>query len=277
MKRNVRLKPLLHTLLVGLAGCCLYTSCTAETDVPDKRYVLTFRRNLVTDPSDVKHDSGEPVVDPLALINVDDGTLQELPEFPVNALEARVINGWPSLTWSPDSQYVLYVASIDHPNREIYRADADGSNVVNLTNNPAADEMPTWSPDGQHIAFTSGRDTCGPDRDYIAEGRDDRMIGCARLYVMRPDGSDVRPLPLPEDGVRSISWSPDGQYLVVQVGSAPFAPEVLARVYVVSLDGSEMRKLIIHSLTGRQMGRISTSRRCQEIISYVRTAAGFGV
>ena len=29
--------------------------------------------------------------------------------------------------------------------------DADGSNQVNLTNNPATDSIPSWSPDGSKI------------------------------------------------------------------------------------------------------------------------------
>ena len=35
--------------------------------------------------------------------------------------------------------------------------DADGSNVVNLTNNNATDDAtPAWSPDGSKIAFRRG-------------------------------------------------------------------------------------------------------------------------
>ena len=41
-------------------------------------------------------------------------------------------------------------------NFEIYSMNADGSGQTRLTNNPAADGFPTWSPDGTRIAFVSG-------------------------------------------------------------------------------------------------------------------------
>jgi Tol biopolymer transport system component len=53
---------------------------------------------------------------------------------------------------------------------DIYLMNADGTGIVNLTNNPAVDGEPAWSPDGRRIAFVSGRDGGG-------------------LFVMNADGS----------------------------------------------------------------------------------------
>ena len=44
--------------------------------------------------------------------------------------------------------------------------NADGSEVVNLSNNPASDWDPAWSPDGTRIAYSSSRD--GNDEIYVA-------------------------------------------------------------------------------------------------------------
>ena len=41
---------------------------------------------------------------------------------------------------------------------EIFVMNSDGTNQTNVTNNPAADGWPCWSPDGTKIAFVSSRD-----------------------------------------------------------------------------------------------------------------------
>jgi len=43
--------------------------------------------------------------------------------------------------------------STDDGNSEIYVMNADGSFPTNLTRNIAIDVQPSWSPDGQRIAF----------------------------------------------------------------------------------------------------------------------------
>ena len=44
------------------------------------------------------------------------------------------------------------------PTSDIYVMAADGKNQRRLTNNPASDHSPSWSPDGKRIAFVSERD-----------------------------------------------------------------------------------------------------------------------
>ncbi len=57
-------------------------------------------------------------------------------------------------------------------NNEVYLMNADGSGLTQLTNSPAIDAQPAWSPDGKKIAFVSDRD-----------GKND-------IYVINTDGSD---------------------------------------------------------------------------------------
>lgn len=61
-------------------------------------------------------------------------------------------------------------------NWEVYLVNADGSDLKRLTDNPANDGLPTWSPDGGTIAFVS-----------------DRQGGWA-VWAMSPDGGNQRKL-----------------------------------------------------------------------------------
>src|SRR5437879_3770481 len=77
-----------------------------------------------------------------------------------------------AFTADSGSGRIAFVSDRDG-NNEIYVMNADGSGVTRLTDNPAADGDPAWSPDGTRMAFTSTRD------------------GNSEIYVMNADGSGV--------------------------------------------------------------------------------------
>jgi hypothetical protein len=80
---------------------------------------------------------------------------------------------------SPEENGKIVFASIRDGNFEIYVMNGDGSDQHNISNNPAQDAYPSWSPDGTKIVFSSTRD-----------GREE-------IYVMNADGSDERHVLLP--------------------------------------------------------------------------------
>jgi TolB protein len=85
--------------------------------------------------------------------------------------------------WSPDGTQIVFYGyalgafdDMGDPNSlrtEIFLIDADGSNLLNLSQSTGLDYHPSWSPDGEWIAFASTRASPG-------------------IFIMRPDGSDVR-------------------------------------------------------------------------------------
>ena len=80
---------------------------------------------------------------------------------------------------------------------EIYAIDTDGTNLVPLTNHPAHDTHPAWSPDGRKIAFASNR----------------RNGFSLEIYVMNADGDGLVQLTTdhpPAVNDEFPAWSPDG-------------------------------------------------------------------
>ena len=64
----------------------------------------------------------------------------------------------------------------------------DGSGLVNLTNNPAHDASPTWSPDSTRIAFTTNRD--GNAEIYVMDVNSGELINLTN----NPAYEDIFPI-----------------------------------------------------------------------------------
>jgi Tol biopolymer transport system component len=128
--------------------------------------------------------------------------------------------GFPA--WAPDGTKIAFTTRRDG-NNEIYLMDADGANLIRLTDNPADDFAPAWSPDGAQIAFVSDRD---------------REAGIYDLYIMNADGSGVTRLTDDKAIDYTPAWSPDGMRIAFR--SHHDGP---ADIYVISVDGSGLANL----------------------------------
>lgn len=122
-------------------------------------------------------------------------------------------------------------------NSDIYLLQVAGGEreLTNLTQHPAEDVYPAWSPDGEWLAFLSDR-APGGQGEEPAEG--EPAAGKRELYVISVAGSSLTQLTdEPDiDWEGPLDWSPDGKWISLsgrrrQQNGDPW-------IYLVPLDGS---------------------------------------
>ena len=136
------------------------------------------------------------------------------------ACELGLMEACESSTPGPSAAGKIAFMSTRDGNSEVYVMNANGSGPTNLTNNPAYDNSPAWSPDGSRIAFSSNRD----DNEEI--------------YVMNADGTGVIRLTNNPAYDFTAAWSPDGSRVVFSSNR-----DGNFEIYIMNADGSGLTRL----------------------------------
>ena len=129
--------------------------------------------------------------------------------------------------FSPDGTRIAFMGH-SGGDYDVYVADLATGEATQLTDTVGSDGWPAWSPDGSTIAFASERDDCLNALDAPTCWQDPGSQPGEHhdAWVMDADGSDQRRV-TPEAG-QFVTWSPDGEYLLVSGRS----------LYVIRPDGT---------------------------------------
>jgi len=174
-------------------------------------------------------------------------------------------------SWSVNDR-IAFISDREDPNFEIYTMGINGDDVQRLTNDPAADSSPKWSPDGSEIVFSSNRTSNTPDIFIMnADGSNVRQIthstqhwaslapefspdgtriayvlqqpsGDRDIYTMDVTGGDQQRLTTDGWGHHHPSWSPDG----TKIAYERFGREQVQDIWVMNADGSGKLQITTH-------------------------------
>lgn len=128
---------------------------------------------------------------------------------------------------SPDNRQLAFVSTRAKGTADIWILDLDSGKSRNLTEGSGGNFRPSWSPDGQWIAFSSDRNT----KHRRRSARRFEQVQEASIYMMRADGRQLRQLTPSEVYAGSPAWSTNGKEVLFYEMTVDHAFD--ARLFVI--------------------------------------------
>ena len=149
------------------------------------------------------------------------------------------LRGWElNPTFSPDGSQIAFAWDGEKGgNADIYLKMIGSSEVRRLTTDPAEDAAPSWSPNGQQIAFLRIR-----SGDPASLWRFPDIPGT--IHLVSPVGGSDRRLTDFRARYSQLSWSPNGQWLATARFASPLETDPRASgIYLIPVLGGEPRSV----------------------------------
>jgi Tol biopolymer transport system component len=185
---------------------------------------------------------------------------------------SKPVRFW-SPSWSPDGTQIAFVSNRDGSAfGNVYVANADGSDLRQVSKDNFGKTGVAWSPTGKWIAYQAYAyvDEISPDGtqhrrltgyggaqpDFSPSGRRIAYANGAAefsssIYVMRPDGSKKTRAALPRarESLGEPTWSPDGQKLAFGVGTAADTNFITPYLAIISHYRGRRTKFVVGRLS----------------------------
>lgn len=177
------------------------------------------------------------------------------------------INDSPS--FAPDGKRIVYITTVAGK-EQLFSANVDGSDPVQLTHDDADHEDPAWSPDGKKIAYVSMHRDLSVVSMMDADGSHPEALTPASIHVIHPhwspdsqrivycttddldpprkNTSEIQEIDLRTRRIKVLitggintypAYSPDGRQLALR----RYVGENNSEVFVADADGSHLRDL----------------------------------
>ena len=229
----VRLIAITLVLILGAPACSRSAVTAGPSQNSETQTTPTTLGKEAATPTPVILRSATPTPPPSATPNSPRASIQPLTtqvstaEPSGAALSLREVPAKPTPRAPSLPARILFV-SMRNGIADVYRMNEDGTEQVRLTQNGRNNLSPSWSPDGQHIAFLSSEVGAEPETSIT------------HLFVMEPDGTGaVEVAPSLDQSIWSLSWSPEAERIAFVANPVP-AEDAFAgtNVFVVNRDSS---------------------------------------